>query len=287
MSTLRCPHCRSLDVTVTGASATCNACGRASRLVDGALVADAARPPYLPILALAVAVAVGVAWWGSREAGAPATSEPSPAGAPGGAPTAPAFVVPTGPASAELSDVRDGPAGESHFWLATYTNAGGEPIREPAVHVRLLDTAGALLTELSGDVVRAELQPGESAPAFVVGSDLPAYAKAEVVAAPLKKAEGQPWKQPLKVAGLADKQLALGATIVAGQLTNPHALRARFVDVHVVGVDKEGNPVAWASGLSPIPDLAPGATVGFQVRFGAFVLEPPDHYVAWAEANLK
>ncbi len=281
LSTLRCPHCRSLDVTVTGAAATCNACGRASKAVDGALVADAARSPYLPALAVAVAAAIGVAWWGSREV--PVADAPA---APA-APTAPAVVVPTGPAAATLTDVRDGPAGESHFWLATYTNSGGEPIREPAVHVRLLDPAGAVLKELSGDVVRVELKPGESAPAFVVGSDLPAYAKAEVVAAPLVKAEGEPWKLPLTVAGLADKQLALGATIVAGQLTNPHAKRARFVDVHVVGVDKAGHPVAWASGLSAIPDLAPGATAGFQVRFGAFVLEPPDHYVAWAQANLK
>lgn len=284
LSTLRCPHCRSLDVTVTGAAALCNACGKASKQVDGALVAEGGRSPYLPVLAVAVAAAVGVAWWGSRETSV--TDAPSAPTEPTAA-DAPSVVVPTGPAAATLTDVRDGPAGESHFWLATYTNSGGEPIREPAVHVRLLDAAGAVLTELSGDVVRAELKPGESAPVFVVGSDLPAYAKAEVVAAPLVKAEGEPWKQPLTVAGLADKQLALGATIVAGQLTNPHPKRARFIDVHVVGVDKAGHPVAWASGLSAIPDLAPGATAGFQVRFGAFVLEPPDHYVAWAQANLK
>jgi hypothetical protein len=290
--TTRCPACLSLDVVpVQPIGWSCRNCGARFTTEGGQILVQprSGRGRAWLIAAGVVTACLAAGLWALRDP--EPVAPPAPAAAtptevpPPAAVTAP---VSNGPAQAELVDVRDASTNlGDRYWLMTYRNTGGSTIDRPGVVVKLFDAAGAVVKEETGSGPRDQIEPGGSIPMFVLIHEPPKHARAEVSVMPPVAATRPSWKVPLQAEGLGHKRQPLGATVVVGELVNPHGASARFIDVVVVGVDDGGRPVSWGSGIPSADTLPAGARAAFQVRMGTFEIEPPTRYQAYAVANVK
>lgn len=276
MAVVRCPSCRSLDVVVDAEVGACAACG--ARFSLSASAPTRGRRPLFLLLGVIVVAVAGVMTM--RQLSGRSTSA-------AGGPAAVTADAAKGEAKAEVQHVREGNTlVGGRYWLMSYVNTGGASIDKPSILVRLVGADGAVLREEKVWVARERIGPGESMPAMLLVDDPPPGSRAEITPGPITPSEGDPWKVPLTVEGLAHKALPLGATMVVGEVINPHPHRARFVEVVVVGLDGQGHPVSWGTGLRGGGELEGEARSPFQVRLGAFEVETPVRYEAWAQGNL-
>ncbi|KIG19261.1 hypothetical protein DB30_03817 [Enhygromyxa salina] len=166
----------------------------------------------------------------------------------------------------------------SFYALGVVTNTSPFPIDKPKVIAVLLDEAGTELTTDFGYAERDVLGPDESSPIKILVQDPPAHASVRYEVVPRKASYIPKLVEGLRVEPGTPRPAKYGDNRweLEGKVFNEGTLGAKFVEIEIQALDKDGKLVGVGSTFADGEVLTPGGSARYSNNFAT--AEAVDHF---------
>jgi hypothetical protein len=186
---------------------------------------------------------------------------------------------PEAPASASFEFHRNQTGYQTSFYaLGVVTNTSPFVIDKPKVIAVLLDAAGKELSTDFGFAERDVLGPNESSPIKILIQDPPEHASVRYEVVPRKASYIPKLAEGLRVEPSEPRPAKYGDNRwdLEGKVFNEGTLGAKFVEIEIQALDKDGKLVGVGSTFADGEVLTPGGSARYSNNFAT--AEAVDHF---------